>query len=207
MRPDGSTPKRLAAAARRKPTTILLWTTIAVVTWRTFGSQAFFLERLWPGGFGDPSLAAALYSDLAALALFGLASLLLAPVMVALSFAASKNPEFLAQYPLWRGACASPAAFAVHAASYLAYYLGFEALFRGLVQFGLRESFGDWNAVLVQTALSTLMHLGKPTGEVYGAVVGGLVFGTLALRTRSLLPVIALHFVLGISLDLFICVR
>ncbi len=228
--------KGLASGANRKPTIILLWAPVAIVTWRTFGSQGFFLRRLLPlAAWNNPPQAAALYADLTALVLFGLASLVLirfvlnetlasygvavgewrvalkallvlSPVMVALGAAASTNPEFLAQYPLYRGACASLPAFLLHAAACLAYYLGFEAFFRGLVQFGLRESLGDWYAILVQTALSTLMHIGKPTGEIYGAVVGGIVFGVLAFRARSLLVVILLHFILGVSLDLFICI-
>lgn len=228
--------KGLASGANRKPTIILLWAPVAIVTWRTFGSQEFFLRRLQPLGlWGNPLQGAELYTCGASLVVFGLASLalirfvlnetlasygvavgewrvalkallVLSPVMVALGAAASKNPEFLAQYPLYRGACASLPAFLLHAAAYLAYYLGFEAFFRGFVQFGLRESLGDWHAILVQTALSTLMHIGKPTGEIYGAVVGGIVFGVLAFRTRSLISVILLHFVLGISLDLFVCI-
>jgi membrane protease YdiL (CAAX protease family) len=224
-------------SARRKPTVILLWAPVAIVTWRYFGSQRFYLAHLMrPGLAGRLPPGAEIYSFGAALVLFGLVSLLLirvalqesvtaygltvgdwrfglrsfvvlAPVMVALAAAAARNPEFLVQYPLWRGACASTPAFLLHAAAYLAYYLGFETFFRGFVQFGLRDDLGDWNAILVQTALSTTMHLGKPTGEIYGAVIGGIVFGALAFRTRSLLAVTALHWILGIALDLFICLR
>lgn len=235
-RPAGSLSLgELSRAAARKPTIILLWATVAIVTWRYFGSPRFFLAHLAPPGVaGSASPDAELYSWGAALVLFGLVPLLLirfafaetmasygltvgdwrlglkallalSPLMVALAAVASRNPEFLAQYPLWRGACASPPAFFVHVAAYLAYYIGFETLFRGFVQFGLRESLGDWNAILVQTALSTTMHLGKPTGEIYGAVLGGIVFGVLAFRTRSLLAVTLLHWVLGVALDLFIC--
>jgi membrane protease YdiL (CAAX protease family) len=137
---------------------------------------------------------------------FGLKALaVMAPVMVGLSALASRNPEFLAQYPLSRAVCASAPAFLVHATAYLAYYVGFEIFFRGFVQFGLRERLGDWYAILVQTALSCLVHIGKPSGEIFGAIVGGLVFGIVAFRSRSLLYVIVAHWVLGVALDLFIC--
>ena len=137
---------------------------------------------------------------------FGLKALaVMAPVLVALGAVAARSPQFLAEYPLDKGACASASVFLAHAAAYLAYYVGFEIFFRGLVQFGLRERFGDWNAVLVQTALSCLVHIGKPGGEIYGAIVGGLVFGALAFRSRSVIYIILAHFLLGISLDLFIC--
>ncbi len=137
---------------------------------------------------------------------FGLKALAVtAPVIVVLSALAARAPAFLAQYPLFRGACASASAFLVHAAAYLAYYAGFEIFFRGFVQFGLRDRLGDCNAILVQTALSCLVHIGKPSGEIYGAIVGGLAFGIVAFRSRSLLYGIVAHWVLGVALDLFIC--
>jgi membrane protease YdiL (CAAX protease family) len=49
------------------------------------------------------------------------------------------------------------------------------------------------------------MHIGKPADEIYGAILGGVVFGFVALRSRSLLYVILIHWVLGVALDLFIC--
>jgi membrane protease YdiL (CAAX protease family) len=187
-----------------------------------------------PGFLGVPDHAAPLYSFLSTFILLGLVSLafvtlvfreplaksgltlgdwrfglkalaVMAPVAVVLSAVAARIPAFQAQYPLYRGAGASVSTFLVHATGYLAYYVGFEIFFRGFVQFGLRESFGDWNAILVQTALSCLVHIGKPSGEIYGAIVGGLVFGIVAFRSRSLLYVILAHWILGVSLDLFIC--
>jgi uncharacterized protein len=187
-----------------------------------------------PGILGSAVQAAELYSFLSSFVLLGLVSLAIvtlifeeplasyglalgdwrfgltalavtAPAMVLLSALAARDPAFQAQYPLYRGACASASAFLVHAMAYLAYYIGFEIFFRGFVQFGLRERFGDSYAILVQTALSCLVHIGKPSGEIYGAIVGGLAFGFVAFRSRSLLYVILAHWILGVSLDLFIC--
>jgi membrane protease YdiL (CAAX protease family) len=189
----------------------------------------------WAPG-GNVSLGAELYTFLTAFVLFGLVSLLiirlgfreslaayglrlgewrfglaalavLGPVMVLLALMSSRNPQFLAEYPLDRGACLSVAAFALHATAYLVYYIGFEIFFRGFVQQGLAPRLGVWPAILVQTALSCLVHIGKPDGEIYGAILGGVVFGLVAARSRSLLWVILIHWVLGISLDLAICLR
>jgi membrane protease YdiL (CAAX protease family) len=61
------------------------------------------------------------------------------------------------------------------------------------------------NAVLIQTAASALLHIGSPATETFGAILAGLLWGALALRTRSLLSGLGQHYVLGISLDAFIC--
>ena len=129
------------------------------------------------------------------------------PVMALLSLPASRMPEFLAQYPMNRAAGDGPLAFGVHAIAYLFFYMGWEFGFRGFVQFGLRDEIGDWNAILVQTALSSVLHVGKPLGETVGAVLGALVWGVIAFRSRSLLVPLLTHWVLGLSLDLFIVCR
>jgi membrane protease YdiL (CAAX protease family) len=133
------------------------------------------------------------------------ALLILLPVMVALTYPAARAPGFLAEYPVDPGAGSSAAAFLSHAGTYLLYYAGWEFFFRGFMQFGLRGALGDWNAILVQTLASCLIHIGKPAGEIYGAILAGLVWGLLVFRTRSLWPVVLMHWVLGVSLDFFIC--
>jgi membrane protease YdiL (CAAX protease family) len=224
----------LFSGENRKPTLILVWTPLVLTTWRYFAAGAFFPGRPASGVLAHPGQASELFPFLSTFVLLGLVSLafvglvlreplssyglalgdwrfglkalaVMVPVMAVLGALAARAPEFVAQYPLYRGACASAPASLAHAAAYLAYYVGFEVFFRGFVQFGLRERLGDWYAILVQTALSCLVHIGKPSGEIYGAIVGGLVFGIVAFRSRSLLYVIVAHWVLGVALDLFIC--
>lgn len=128
----------------------------------------------------------------------------IAPIMILLAYSSASLPEFRAEYPLNPLAGESTGQFLQHAVFYLFFYLGWEFCFRGFVQFGLRDAMGDWNAVLVQTGLSCLLHIGKPSGEIYGAIVGGLVWGIVAFRSRSLLAPILTHWLLGLSLDFFI---
>jgi membrane protease YdiL (CAAX protease family) len=224
----------LLSGENRKPTLILLWTPLVLTIWRYFAAGSFFPGGPASDVLAQPGRASELFPFLSTFVLLGLVSLafvgvvlreslpsyglaigdwrfglkalaVTGPVMVVLGALASRSPEFLAQYPLSKAVCASTPAFLAHAALYLAYYVGFEIFFRGLVQFGLRERLGDWYAILVQTALSCLVHIGKPSGEIFGAIVGGLAFGIVAFRSRSLLYVIVAHWVLGIALDLFIC--
>jgi membrane protease YdiL (CAAX protease family) len=133
------------------------------------------------------------------------AAIVVGAVMVALSYPSSRDPQFIAEYPLYRGASASSAAFAIHALAYLFFYIGWEVFFRGLMQHGLSERFGIWGAILVQTALSCIVHIGKPDSEIYSSILGALVWGILVVRSRSIWPAITTHWLLGISLDYFIC--
>lgn len=182
----------------------------------------------------DPRATGAVYSFLAALVLMGLipalvvklvfgesladygvqlgdrastvrTSLLLGPVFLLMGYLASRDPTVVAQYPINPSAGASHARFGIHALTYLAFYVGWEFHFRGFLQFGLRGSMGSANALLVQVMASCLVHLGKPASETYASILGGILWGLVAYRTRSLLSGLLQHFVLGLSLDWFLC--
>lgn len=127
-----------------------------------------------------------------------------APLMIAAAYVASHNAAIAAAYPINRSAGASPAMFGLHALSYVLFYLGWEFYFRGFMQFGLAGSLGKVNAVLVQVMASVLVHIGKPTIEIYAAIAAGILWGVLAFRTRSLLSGLVQHYLLGLAVDWFL---
>jgi membrane protease YdiL (CAAX protease family) len=133
------------------------------------------------------------------------AVLVVGAVMVGLSYPSSKDPQYIAEYPLYKGAGDSMQMFAIHAFAYLVFYIGWEIFFRGFMQSGLTERFGIWGAILVQVALSCIVHIGKPDSEIYSSILGGLVWGIMVYRSKSIWPSIITHWILGISLDYFIC--
>lgn len=136
---------------------------------------------------------------------FGIKSfLLLAPVTIAFTYPPSQMEAFLLEYPVYKGASSSLWLFTVFSLSYLVFYLGWEFFFRGYMQFGLEKVFGGWNAIFVQTLASCLLHIGKPLGEIYGSILAGIIWGVIAWRSHSLLFVILLHWLMGVSLDVFI---
>jgi membrane protease YdiL (CAAX protease family) len=61
-----------------------------------------------------------------------------------------------------------------------------EFLFRGFLMFTLLRTIGP-SGVLVATMPFVYAHLGKPEIELYSTLAGGLVYGWLAWRTRSIL--------------------
>lgn len=193
----------------------------------------FEMVRDWFVIAGNPELTAALYVFFASFVLFGVVPLLiirfifketlasyglqmgdrkfgwkavaiLGPLFVLSAYPSSFMPDFLAEYPLYSGAGATTGAFITHAFSYLFFYIGWEIYFRGFMQFGLRSTFGDWNSILLQVMASCLVHIGKPAAETYSSILGGLVWGILAFRSRSIVYGLVIHWLLGVALDLFI---
>ena len=112
-------------------------------------------------------------------------------------------PGFAQEYPMAKISVVSFERFIVYQLCYgLLYYAAWESFFRGFLQFGLSKHIGDIGAILVQTSASTLLHIGKPINEVWAALLAGLLFGAVVLRTRSVWPLVVVHWVLGILTDL-----
>ena len=114
-----------------------------------------------------------------------------------------------ATYP-WVGAewlAGRPGRFTLWAAGYAAYYLAFEAFYRGALLHALAGRLGPRSANVVQAMLATLIHVGKPLAETVAAFPASLVFGWLTLRFRSIWPAAALHLVIGLTLDAAVVLR
>ena len=131
-------------------------------------------------------------------------TLIFAPIMFLLGMLTGREAAFWDVYPYNPIVTTAPLLFLCHALTYLTYYLGWEFFFRGFLQNGLRNSCGIYSAILVQTMASTLLHFGHPMTETLGSIAGGLLWGFLALRCRSIWAGFLQHSVLGIALDWFI---
>lgn len=134
----------------------------------------------------------------------------MAPVVAVIAYWTGFQPAFFDVYPfnetlrLQNTGLESRAAvslFWIHAVFYLGYYFGWEFLFRGFLQHGLTPRCGLPTALAIQTLASTMLHYGHPGMEVFASIVAGLVWGYLAVRTRSILSGFAQHALLGIVLD------
>ena len=125
------------------------------------------------------------------------------PVALLVGFLSADSPALAAEYPLGPVTRAL-GSFLPHALGYLVYYVGFEFFFRGFLLLGLQERLGARRANLLQSLLAVIIHAGKPISEVAGAFPGSLVFGWLTLRTGSIWYSVALHWLVGVSLDWYI---
>ena len=107
-------------------------------------------------------------------------------------------------YPLDAGLTRAPEDFIPYALFQFLYYASWEVLFRGVLLFGLKDRLGTSGANVLQTALSTIAHFGRPGAETFAAIPGGLVFGWVGLRTGSIWTIVVVHWVLGTATDWFI---
>ena len=125
-------------------------------------------------------------------------------LVLPLAWLGSRMPDVRAEYPLARAPDGSPLSLLWLEGMYLLYYVGWEYFFRGFLILGIRERTGDVEAVGLSMLVTTAIHLGKPEGEVWGAVLVGIVFGWLVIRTRSILWPLILHVAIGLLTDLFV---
>lgn len=112
----------------------------------------------------------------------------------------SASPSFSATYPHLTSAKTDWGVFLIYEAGMLTYMIGWEFVWRGYMTFGLYEKFGYY-AVLIQMLPFTILHNGKPSLETFGAVLGGIALGVLALRTRSFIYCVLVHFGVMFSID------
>lgn len=237
MADDGFISPIIAGMRRgeRRPFIILTCAAVVLLAWKYFGSPAFYQEHFGQYGLmaDEPGAAAAIYSFLACFLFLGVVPalivkfafreklsdygvglgvpartlrtfLILGPLFALGGWLSAGNPGVAAYYPI------NPSAgrmFALHVFTYLLYYAGWEFFFRGFMLFGLREKFGDAGAIMVQTLASSLLHIGTPATEAFCAIAGGVLWGLVALRTRSLLSGYLQHSLLGIVLDWTLCRR
>jgi membrane protease YdiL (CAAX protease family) len=130
------------------------------------------------------------------------------PAALAVGFIGSRDPAMRKQYPFSAEACSSPRRFVLYETAYLVlYYLPWEFLFRGILFFPMVPLVGLVPAMAVQTIASTLYHYGHPASEVFAAAAAGFIFGLIAYATGSIFYTVAIHAMVGIATDTFVCLR
>jgi CAAX protease family protein len=75
-----------------------------------------------------------------------------------------------------------------------------EFFFRGFLVHGLAPRLG-WLSIFVMIVPYNMLHYGKPMPEALVAILGGVVLGTLSLKTRSIWWGAALHIAIALTMD------
>jgi membrane protease YdiL (CAAX protease family) len=83
------------------------------------------------------------------------------------------------------------------------YMFSWEFFLRGFLLFGLRDNIGPLRANIVQTLLFFIAHWNKVPLEFYSTLITGILFGYIALKSRSFWPIAFIHAVIYISVVFF----
>jgi membrane protease YdiL (CAAX protease family) len=131
--------------------------------------------------------------------------LIISPIaIVVMYFAIILFPTLDQTYPMSRSVLTSPGWFVAYEALYgLLYYIPYEFHFRGFLQLGLSNKWKPIWAILLVTAVTTVIHWDKPTAEITGAFAVGFFFGYLAYKAKSWTYIWWIHFLIGMSTDIF----
>ena len=136
----------------------------------------------------------------------------------------SFDAQMQKEYPLFgKEAISTWGPFIIYEVVYLLFFCAIEFIFRGYLLFGLygikdiealRRAKGARGplvfglyAILIQMLAYTMWHVYKPVPEAIGAVFWGVAVGAVALRVRSIWPIIFAHWLLNVFLDIILWTR
>jgi hypothetical protein len=128
------------------------------------------------------------------------------PLVVVGTWFLSDGDAFLARYPHLKSAKTDWSVFLAYEAFFLAYWFGWEYLWRGFVLFGTRHTLGLY-AIFVQAVPFAILHFNKPMAEALLSLVGGVALGALVWRTRSFWIAVPIHAAQMMILDLWCSLR
>jgi uncharacterized protein (DUF362 family) len=176
-----------------------------------------FKEKIRDYGLGLPAKDQKRKSLVVFLSLLGITSFFI--------FIASFDKTMQLEYPLfvqregdiviWT--MSSWLEFFVYEIIYLLFFVTIEFAFRGYLLFGLHSirisksnenqqmtpalRFGFY-AILIQMLAYTTWHYGKPVPEMVGTIIWGISVAAIALRIKSIWPIIFSHWLYNMFLDL-----
>lgn len=115
----------------------------------------------------------------------------------------SKSKSNLDMYPQIRENKWSASLLIISAASWIAYLLAYEFLFRGILLSSSLELMGFWPAIIINSGIYSLVHIHKGIVEGLGSVVMGLILCLLVIQTGSFWIAFFVHIVLALSNEWF----
>jgi membrane protease YdiL (CAAX protease family) len=127
--------------------------------------------------------------------LFGIAF----PLLVAASYSSSFQERYPFYHPI-AGQALGPNLYWWWLL-YWSQFVALEFFFRGFMVQGLAPRLG-WAAIFAMVVPYNMLHYGKPMPEALAAIVGGIVLGTLAMKTKSIWLGASLHISIALTMDL-----
>jgi len=128
--------------------------------------------------------------------IYGMCLAVVVPAMLLVS----SQPDFGGYYPFYKQASRSWFDFGIWESIYWLQFFSLELFFRGWIVGALRKPMGA-GAIFVMAVPYCMIHYGKPYLEAHGAIVAGIVLGSLAMRTRSIYSGFLVHITVAFSMD------
>lgn len=129
--------------------------------------------------------------------IYGLCLAVVVPSMVLVA----KQPDFGTYYPFYKQSSRSWFDLLAWESMYFAQFFALEMFFRGIWLGAMRKSMGS-AAIFSMCVPYAMIHYGKPYLEAHGAIIAGIVLGSLAMKTRSIYSGFLVHITVALSMDL-----
>jgi membrane protease YdiL (CAAX protease family) len=121
-------------------------------------------------------------------------------MVLPLVFVVSRQPDFGAYYPFYKGSSRSWYDFLSWEAMYFAQFFALEMFFRGFWLGAMRRSLGS-GAIFSMVVPYCMIHYGKPFLEANGAIVAGIALGSVSMKTRSIYQGFLVHITVAGLMD------
>jgi len=131
------------------------------------------------------------------LPIYGLCLLVVIPAMIFVA----RQPDFGTYYPFYKLSSRSWFDLFCWEVMYFAQFFSLELFFRGWWLGAMRRSLGS-GAIFAMAVPYCMIHYGKPYLEANGAIIAGIVLGSLAMKTRSIYAGFLVHITVALSMDL-----
>ena len=113
----------------------------------------------------------------------------------------ARQPDFGTYYPFYKLSSRSWLDLLLWEVMYFAQFFALEMFFRGWLLGALRRNLGS-GAIFAMVVPYCMIHYGKPYLETNGAMVAGVVLGSLSMRTKSIYSGFLVHITVALSMDL-----
>ena len=129
--------------------------------------------------------------------IYGVCLLVVVPAMLVVAH----QPDFGNYYPFYKLSSRSWFDLLLWESIYFVQFFALELFFRGFVIGTLRRTLGA-AAIFAMAVPYCMIHYGKPYLEAHGAIVAGIVLGSLSAKTRSIYAGFLVHITVALSMDL-----
>lgn len=122
-------------------------------------------------------------------------------IMLPAAITVSYTSSFQNTYPFYHLASRSWLDLGIWWTFYGMQFFFLEFFFRGYMLHGTKPALGAY-AIFVSTLPYCMIHYGKPMPETLGAIIAGVVLGTLSMRTHSIWAGFLTHITVAYSMDI-----